>query len=203
MNQNISLTINSLHIRSLILTIFLLTSNCVIPSNDYIKFKSNGVVIGSSFSNEKLDDGLHYVPIQFIYKLNYPIFRNLHNKRSNLFLHIEPQFNLVILGSRLNAFETGANLGITYNYLVTQKWIVFFGLAAGPHYLSEETNKLAKGFTFSDNFMLGIRKRIKIRHSDYEFEIQTRFRHMSNAGIKQPTAGIDAFLFLFGISRLF
>jgi len=76
-------------------------------------------------------------------------------------------------------------------------------LAAGPHFISIETIKLAKGFTFSDNFMLGLRKKIKIKDAYYEFEIQGRFRHMSNAGLKQPTAGIDAFLLMIGFSKLF
>lgn len=183
--------------------LFSLTSNHVISSNEYIKYKTKGILTGTAFSNEKLDGGIHYIPIQFIYKFNYPIFHNTQSRRSNLFMHIEPQFNLVVMGNRLNAFETGINLGLTYNYLIAQKCIIFFGLGAGPHYISKETNKLAKGFTFSDNFMLGLRKRIKIKQALYEIEFQTRFRHMSNAGIKQPTAGIDAFLFLFGISKLF
>jgi hypothetical protein len=187
----------------LFILFLLMTPNQALSSNEYIKNKTKGIIIGSAFSNEKFDGGIHYMPIQFIYKLNYPVFKNQFSKRSNLFLHIEPQFNLVIYGSRLDAFETGVNLGFTYNYLIAQKWIAFVGLGAGPHYLSKETSKLAKGFTFSDNFMLGIRKRVKIKQANYEIEFQTRFRHMSNAGLKQPTAGIDAFLFLFGISRLF
>lgn len=183
--------------------LFFLTSNHIISSNEYIKFKTKGILAGAAFSNEKLDGGIHYVPIQFIYKFNYPIFHNSQSRRSNLFMHVEPQFNLVVLGSSLNAFETGVNVGLTYNYIIAQKWIVFFGLGAGPHYISKETSKLAKGFTFSDNFMFGLRKRIIIKQAMYEIEFQTRFRHMSNAGLKQPTAGIDAFLFLFGISKLF
>lgn len=207
MNQNTRLNINDLLTisRSAILFIifFLLTTNQVFSFNEYIKNKTKGIIIGSAFSNEKLDGDIHYMPIQFIYKFNFPVFNNIYNKRSNLFMHLEPQLNLVIYGSQLNAFETGVNLGFTYNYLITQNCIAFFGLGAGPHFISKETSKLAKGFTFSDNFMLGVRKKVKIKQSNYEIEFQSRFRHMSNAGIKQPTAGIDAFLFLFGISKLF
>lgn len=202
-NRNSLIKLSYLNSSVLMLVIALFISNSAFSSNEYIKSKTKGILIGGAFSNEQLEGAKHYVPIQFIYKYNYPIFRNPNFRRSNLFLHLEPQFNLVIIGSKLDAFETGINLGITYNYLINQNSIVFIGLAAGPHFISIETIKLAKGFTFSDNFMLGLRKKIKFKNAYYEFEIQGRFRHMSNAGLKQPTAGIDAFLLMIGISKLF
>ncbi|MBC35976.1 MAG: hypothetical protein CL663_08060 [Bacteroidetes bacterium] len=187
----------------IILTVFLslISTSSLAQKSRYIQYSSKGFVSGYSFINEDMFDYSSYMPIHFIYRMNHPVFANPDAKFSNLFVHLEPQVNLVLRGGKVHAYETGFNLGFTYNMQFTKRSIFYFGLGAGPHYISEGNIKLAQGFTFSDNFMSGVRTSFK--EHKIELDIQLRFRHMSNAGLKDPTAGIDNWLLMIGISKLF
>ena len=202
-----NISFNRLLIKKLQITILLticitlISVSSVAQKSRYIQYSTKGFVSGYSFIKEDMFDFSSYAPIHFIYRMNHPVFANPDAKFSNLFVHLEPQVNLVLRAGKIHAYETGFNLGFTYNMQFSKRSIFYFGLGAGPHYISEGNIKLAQGFTFSDNFMSGVRTSFK--NQKIELDIQLRFRHMSNAGLKDPTAGIDNWLLMIGISKLF
>ena len=69
-------------------------------------------------------------------------------------------------------------------------------IGTGPHYLSLESDIQAKGFIFSDNFEVAFYQKLKSRLG---FSIKMRFRHLSNAGLKEPNIGIDNFFLMLGV----
>ena len=169
---------------------------------NYINSKTNGFLVGTSFINENLPGNHNYHPIQFIYKFSRPLLKFKHERRSNLFINFEPQFNPVFISKAKNSFEFGLNVGFQYERKLSDGTIIFGGMGSGPHYISVETSLQSKGFIFSDNFIIGLRQLLK-GNRPTELNIQIRFRHISNAGISEPNLGIDNFFIIFGLSRVF
>jgi len=168
---------------------------------NYINSKSSGLLIGSSFIDERLPEGFNYHPIKLIYNYSIPMLRYKKERKSNFFIQFEPQFNPVIIARSKNAIEFGVNVGFLYNRKLSDKEIVFGGIGSGPHYISVTTTMQSKGFIFSDNFILGYRRLINIKNP-LELNLQIRFRHISNASLQQPNKGIDNFFFLIGLSKV-
>lgn len=168
----------------------------------YITLKSRGIFVGAGFINEILSDDYSYKVTQFIYNYSIPILNQNNIKKHNLVIQFEPQVNPVFLKGEGMELEAGFNVGLIYNYRLFENVLLDVGIGSGFHYITKETNLQAKGFIFSDNFILGISKRIEGETSDWELNIQIRFRHLSNLDIKMPNKGLDNFIIYFGISKL-
>ncbi len=190
-----------LTICSILFVVLLFTGKLNAQDFSYINSKSSGFLIGTSYVDEHLPGGSNYHPIKLIYNYSIPLLKNDVCRKSNLFLQFEPQFNPVIVTNSKNAFEFGVNIGFLYHLSLNDKSMFFGGIGSGPHYISVETSLQANGFIFSDNFIIGYRQLINTKNS-IEFNIQTRFRHISNAGIKEPNLGIDNFFLLIGIFKI-
>jgi len=169
----------------------------------YITQKSKGFLLGISFVNELLPENYNYQLYQFIYNYSLPILNQKNIKNHNLLVQFEPQINPVFLKGQKMEIEAGINVGLIYNYKLSENLLLDVGISSGLHFISISTELQAGGFIFSDNFILGISERMNGKKGDWEFTLQTRFRHISNAGIKEPNWGIDHFIFCFGISKLF
>lgn len=190
----------NLKIALLFLFVFIVSKTKAQEFN-YIQTKSSGFLIGTSYVDEHLPGGSNYHPIKLIYKYNFPLLKKNKNRKSNIFLQIEPQFNPVIVTNAKNAFEFGINVGFLYHKLTTDRSILFAGIGSGPHYISVETSLQSNGFIFSDNFIIGFRQLLNFK-KPVELNIQTRFRHISNAGLQEPNLGIDNFFILIGLSKI-
>ena len=73
-------------------------------------------------------------------------------------------------------------------------------LGSGPHFITADVKRQAKGFIFSDNAALGFMKSLEKKALFLNF--QMRWRHISNAGLKDPNGGVDSWNVLIGISRM-
>jgi hypothetical protein len=62
-----------------------------------------------------------------------------------------------------------------------------------------ETERLAKGFAFSNVLALGFVYKIK----RFEFNIKPNVRHVSNAGLSSPNGGFNTKNIEFGVSLYF
>ncbi|MEO1261955.1 MAG: acyloxyacyl hydrolase [Bacteroidota bacterium] len=161
--------------------------------------RSIGVHLGIPIIHEKLQDGFKYQPYQLLFYYN---FANLmKGKKDDLFVYVEPQLVRVLFSpeGRKNEIEFGANLGLEYRLNFTDKTALIGAIGAGPHYISAETPKQANGFIFSDNFTLGLKQ--TIGNSGTDLHLRTRFRHISNANLKQPNQGIDSWFLIFGATK--
>lgn len=70
----------------------------------------------------------------------------------------------------------------------------------GMIYMTQHTLDQSTQFNFLINFGAGMHYFLR---PDYAFTFEYRFRHLSNAGIKEPNRGVDVHFGLFGVTRLF
>ena len=178
-----------------------LEGNAQTHDNNYINLKTKGFLIGNSLVDEYLPEGYYYHPIKITYSYAIPILKIKPQRKSNIYVHFEPQFNPVIITDAKNTFEFGINVGFLFHFKASEKGIFYGGIGSGPHYVSINTNLQAKGFNFSDNFIIGYRQLLDI-NKPLELNIQTRFRHVSNDGLQKPNHGIDNLFIMIGLSKI-
>ena len=86
------------------------------------------------------------------------------------------------------------NLGVVYRRYLTSNSSVLVTLNTGPMYIDTETERLKKGFAFSDILSFGYNYRAK----KISFEAKCVVRHVSNANLQMPNFGLNAAGFEFG-----
>lgn len=68
-------------------------------------------------------------------------------------------------------------------------WLEFYALGSiGPGYFDTRSERLAKGFAFSDNIALGVNLAFA---KNISINIQPSFRHVSNADLQTPNSGYN------------
>lgn len=86
------------------------------------------------------------------------------------------------------------NLGIVYRRYLTYNSSVFATLNSGPMYIDTDTERLKKGFAFSDILSFGYNHRVK----KISFEAKCTIRHVSNANLQMPNFGLNSVGFELG-----
>jgi hypothetical protein len=87
------------------------------------------------------------------------------------------------------------NIGIIYRRNLNNNSSVFAVLNTGPMYIDTDTERLKKGFAFSDVFGLGYNYRI----GNISLDAKCMFRHVSNANLQLPNFGLNAVGFEIGV----
>lgn len=90
--------------------------------------------------------------------------------------------------------EYALNAGIVYRRFLNANASVFATLNSGPMYIDTDTERLKKGFAFSDVISLGYNYRVK----KLSFDAKFMFRHASNANFQKPNYGLNSAGFEFG-----
>lgn len=85
--------------------------------------------------------------------------------------------------------------GIVYRRFLNNQVSLFATLNSGPMYIDTDTERLKKGFAFSDVITLGCNYRFHKFSLDGKF----MFRHASNANLQKPNYGLNATGFQFGM----
>ena len=86
------------------------------------------------------------------------------------------------------------NVGIVYRRLLSSNSSVFAVLNTGPMYIDTDTERLKKGFAFSDIFALGSNYKLGC----ISLDVKCLFRHVSNANLQKPNFGYNAIGFELG-----
>ncbi len=148
-----------------------------------------------------------YLNVRYKYEVvffQFQYYRALLNqKRWGVDVVVQPQFNV----SRFRKIDTvplltrgtefGLNAGLrVYTNLYRDVVKIYALVSSGPHYISGAPERMAAGFTFSDNFLAGINIRLSGR---CYFDFRAGFRHMSNAGLNSPNGGIHSLVMSGGI----
>jgi hypothetical protein len=123
-------------------------------------------------------------------------------KKDFLAWYVQPQINLVkATNTPSNGldYEFGVNLGIRNYIKVNEIFYLYQMLGSGPHYISAELERQAKGFIFSDNFAIGSFIHIK---NKYFLKLQLGLRHISNANLKLPNRGVNSYILTIGFSGI-
>jgi opacity protein-like surface antigen len=143
-----------------------------------------------------------YVPIFFIVHMGMDMkrwFPSLQGHRGKLSLFFEPQFGFTAM-SQENGVEFGVGLGLKYAYPLGDLYSVYILGSVGPHVMSLKTEDQANGFIFNDTIGVGMEFKISPGSA---INIEYRFRHLSNGGIKEPNYGIENLIGLIGYTLYF
>lgn len=162
--------------------------------------KSNewAAYLGIPFGHERLSEGLQYRPWQLL--LYHQLADLKPRKPGRFIMAVEPQLVWVHFSPKAKKeWEAGANLVFEYRWPLGEHSVLLAAIGSGPHFISVHTTQQARGFIFSDNFTVGWSRRLGKGHT--WLDLKCRFRHISNAGIKEPNLGIDSWFAIAGLRR--
>ena len=87
------------------------------------------------------------------------------------------------------------NIGFLMRKPILKTASIYISGGVGPMIIDTETERLSKGFVFSNIVALGITFTI----NNITFEVRPNFRHVSNAGLKTVNSGYDTKNIEFGL----
>lgn len=93
-----------------------------------------------------------------------------------------------------NLHEYVLNIGLRVRKSITQKSSVYLTGSIGPMLVDTETERLSKGFAFSDVLALGF----SFNFQTIRFDTNVNVRHTSNGGFQKSNAGYNTFNFEIG-----
>ncbi|HAJ57829.1 MAG TPA: hypothetical protein DCL35_08755 [Candidatus Omnitrophica bacterium] len=96
--------------------------------------------------------------------------------------------------------ELGLPFFFKYAYPLTSKFYPFIEVGTGPYYMSLSTYEQSTQFNFISQGGAGFSYFIK---DDMSVNLEYRRRHVSNASIKEPNGGLDADVYIIGLSWYF
>jgi hypothetical protein len=165
---------------------------------------------GKDISNRNYSYNCHYYKLQ----INYAIKKS---KKIRYDLSIQPEINFAefqsngddpIVSNPLNSTEKSSgftnsklikecilNLGFKMSKPISGKCSVYLLGSIGPMITDKETDRLSRGFAFSDVFAIGL----TFRTSKMVFDLRPSFRHVSNAHLKDINRGYNIINAEFGI----
>ena len=102
----------------------------------------------------------------------------------------------VILTKEKTITEYALNIGIIVRYNIKERLSFFVLGSIGPMISDTETERMAKGFAFSDIIACGVTYKV----GKIAFELRPLLRHVSNANFQYPNSGYNSSNIDFGIS---
>jgi len=99
-----------------------------------------------------------------------------------------------------NNIEVGFDILMKYSYPATEKINPYFFVGGGVLYMSQQTNEQSTQYNFIPQMGIGISYDLK---ENLSFDVEYRYRHLSNANRKLPNDGINVNMFLFGTTWKF
>jgi len=142
-----------------------------------------------------------YEHVSLIWHLGFDLerlFTRLQEHRGALSFVLEPKINPVLNPD--TDLEIGISLGFKYRYPLSKKLSAYALGSVGPHLVTVQTQDQANGFVFFDTIGAGISFFLTEKSA---LNIEYRFRHLSNADIKEPNNGIDSHMVAVGYSLFF
>ena len=80
------------------------------------------------------------------------------------------------------------NVGMVYRRYLNLHSSVYATLNSGPMYIDTDTERLKKGFAFSDILSVGYNYKVR----NISFDAKFMFRHASNANLQMPNFGLNS-----------
>lgn len=87
------------------------------------------------------------------------------------------------------------HVGFLVRKPLSKQFSIYMVGSVGPMITDTQTERLSKGFAFSDVFGLGISYKIK----EVTLDFRPNLRHNSNAGIQNSNAGFNTLNYEFGV----
>ena len=142
-----------------------------------------------------------YNPILLIWHLGSDLKRYLaplNEHKGTLSFILEPQVNPAF--NPRTDIEFGVGVGLKYAYPVTEKISPYIMGTVGPHFFTLKNEDQATGFVFANTFGAGLYFYLDKKSA---INLGYRYRHISNAGIKDPNGGINTQFGVIGYSIFF
>ena len=143
-----------------------------------------------------------YEGVPLFLSLNYnitPLFEKIVIKQKGRFYFlIEPFINTVIEPN--SNIETGVDFLFKYSYPIIDYFNIYIKGGAGASFMSLHTKEQSTQYNFLPQAGLGFSVNIK---KNILFNLEYRYRHLSNASIKHPNSGINSDFILGGFTILF
>jgi hypothetical protein len=172
-------------------------------SGSALRFNNTRQKLGfiTGYGNQKglnvlYDYDVVFFQVQYYYSL-------LKKKSWALEVLLQPQYNATKYQNnfygeeKLKGHEFGLNMGFLARKNIVKDFLSSYLLiSAGPHYVSGTPERQAAGFIFSDNFFAGISVRV---YKSIYVDIRGGFRHISNAGFKNPNKGVNSLIINEGV----
>ena len=167
-------------------------------SQSPFKLTESTIIVG--YGSGSIPEG-SYEPVTLIWHLGFDVrhfFPQLENHRGTLSLCLEPEFNPVF--NPETDVEFGISFGLKYRHPLTKMLSGYVLGSVGPHFITVKTKDQANGFIFFNTVGAGCSYFLTERSA---LSLEYRFRHMSNAAIKEPNGGIDCHIGAIGYSLFF
>ncbi len=166
--------------------------------------------IFTGFARTKLDEKGNYDIIPAIGRFGYnldsigfgfcdllsPVFDKVHVKPKGFTEFILEPFINTVINPNYN-IEAGCAILLKYSYPLTEKIYPYAIGGGGGAYITQHTREEATQWGFTPQLGTGVLYFFK---KDTALSVEYRYRHLSNANIKEPNTGINVDMFLVGIS---
>ena len=142
-----------------------------------------------------------YEHVALIWHLGFDLkhlFARLQDHHGILSFALEPKINPVFNPD--TDVEIGVSFGLKYRYPISEIWSVYVLGSVGPHLITVQTKDQANGLVFFNTAGAGLSFFLTKKSA---VNLEYRFRHVSNAGIKEPNGGIDSHIVAIGYSLFF
>jgi hypothetical protein len=157
-----------------------------------------GTIIG--YGNGTITEG-DYTTLLLIAHIGMDINRYipaLRDNRGTLSFFFEPQFNPVLTPS--SQYEFGVGIGFQYSYPLSEFISPYILAVTGPQYISVHSTHQADGLNFASAIGAGLYFSLT---QNMSLNLGYRYRHVSNANLKQPNGGINSQIGLMGLAFFF
>jgi hypothetical protein len=152
--------------------------------------------------NASLDEKPDYEGIPLLVSLYYdakPVFSKVGIEPTGRLDFIVEPFVNTIFEPDANV-EIGSNFLIEYDFPLTETFQPYIKGGLGILYMSQHTREQATQYNFLPQGAAGIRIFLD---KNSAITLEYRYRHLSNNSFDSPNSGIDADMFLGGISFFF
>jgi hypothetical protein len=111
---------------------------------------------------------------------------------------LEPFVNAI--SSPASNVEAGSNFLLQYVFPLNKKFQPYIKGGLGVLYMSQHTLEQSTQYNFLPQGAAGIQYFLK---DNLAINLEYRYRHLSNASLKDPNSGIDSNLYLCGVTFFF
>ena len=185
---------HSYFLSTLLLAVVLLLASSVQAQKQQVKHFDQhaiGFQLSYTFWDQPLPERVLYEPTVYALYASWMLPRK-KDRIYRWYLMLEPQWNPVMVGEKRER-EIGVLPGLGLQLRLTPTTILFAEGGAGVKFITVRTARQKRGFTFTDNFIGGLRQRLG--DSPWEVRAHFRARHLSNASLAVPNNGINNFFF--------
>lgn len=159
-----------------------------------------GVTAGYVDASLKRKDDLQSVPLGLRFGFDLRPFTKKFGLEPKGLLELMYEPFISPIFSPASNVEFGVPVSLKYGFPITEKFYPYIQVGIGPYYTTLHTREQSTQFNLISQGGGGV---MFFFREHWALSADYRWRHVSNAGIKKPNAGIDAHEYTLGLSYYF